>query len=78
MSPPTARLKAGETDIFKLDGTDICTLGLQSPLARGRLTRRWSDEPTTERAKTDTFARGLFERTAAIDSPASFLRISIL
>ena len=25
---PTARLKGGETDIFKLDGTDICTLGL--------------------------------------------------
>ena len=28
MPPPTARQKAGETDIFKLDGTDICTLGL--------------------------------------------------
>jgi aryl-alcohol dehydrogenase-like predicted oxidoreductase len=40
-----------------------------SPLARGRLTRTWSDEPTTERAKTDTFASGLFERTAAIDKP---------
>ena len=40
-----------------------------SPLARGRLTRPWSDEPTTERAKTDAFARELFERTAAIDKP---------
>jgi aryl-alcohol dehydrogenase-like predicted oxidoreductase len=40
-----------------------------SPLARGRLTRPWSHEPTTERAKTDTFARELFERTAAIDKP---------
>jgi aryl-alcohol dehydrogenase-like predicted oxidoreductase len=40
-----------------------------SPLARGRLTRPWSDEPTTERAKTDAFARALFERTAAIDKP---------
>jgi len=29
MPPPTAHLKAGETDIFKLDSTDICTLGLQ-------------------------------------------------
>jgi FkbM family methyltransferase len=29
MPPPTARQKAGETDIFKLDSTDICTLGLQ-------------------------------------------------
>jgi hypothetical protein len=30
MPPPNAHQKAGETDIFKLDGTDICTLGLQS------------------------------------------------
>jgi aryl-alcohol dehydrogenase-like predicted oxidoreductase len=44
-----------------------------SPLARGRLTRPWSDEPTTERAKTDAFARGLFERTAAIDKPVDRL-----
>jgi hypothetical protein len=28
MSPPTARQKAAESDIFKLDSTDICTLGL--------------------------------------------------
>jgi aryl-alcohol dehydrogenase-like predicted oxidoreductase len=40
-----------------------------SPLARGRLTRPWSDEPTTERAKTDAFGRELFEKTAAIDKP---------
>jgi 1-deoxyxylulose-5-phosphate synthase len=40
-----------------------------SPLARGRLTRPWSDQPMTERAKTDAFARELFERTAAIDKP---------
>jgi aryl-alcohol dehydrogenase-like predicted oxidoreductase len=40
-----------------------------SPLARGRLTRPWSDEPTTERAKTDAFGRALFDRTAAIDKP---------
>jgi aryl-alcohol dehydrogenase-like predicted oxidoreductase len=40
-----------------------------SPLARGRLTRPWSDEPTTGRAKTDALARALFERTAAIDKP---------
>jgi aryl-alcohol dehydrogenase-like predicted oxidoreductase len=40
-----------------------------SPLARGRLTRPWSDEPTTERAKTDAFARELFDKTAATDRP---------
>jgi hypothetical protein len=28
MPPPAARQKAAETDISKLDGTDICTLGL--------------------------------------------------
>ena len=40
-----------------------------SPLARGRLTRPWSDEPVTERAKTDAFGRELFDGTAAIDKP---------
>jgi 1-deoxyxylulose-5-phosphate synthase len=40
-----------------------------SPLARARLTRPWSDEPTTKRAKPAAFARELFERTAAIDEP---------
>jgi aryl-alcohol dehydrogenase-like predicted oxidoreductase len=40
-----------------------------SPLARGRLTRPWSDELTTERAKTDAFGKQLFERTATIDKP---------
>jgi hypothetical protein len=30
MPPPTARQKVGETDIFKLASTDICTLGLQA------------------------------------------------
>jgi aryl-alcohol dehydrogenase-like predicted oxidoreductase len=40
-----------------------------SPLARGRLTRPWSDEPVTTRAKTDAFGKTLFEKTAAIDKP---------
>jgi diketogulonate reductase-like aldo/keto reductase len=40
-----------------------------SPLARGRLTRPWSDEPPTARAESDTYARSLFARTAAIDKP---------
>jgi aryl-alcohol dehydrogenase-like predicted oxidoreductase len=40
-----------------------------SPLARGRLTRAWSNEPTTERAKTDAFGRQLFDGTAVIDKP---------
>jgi aryl-alcohol dehydrogenase-like predicted oxidoreductase len=40
-----------------------------SPLARGRLTRPWSEEPPTPRAESDTYARSLFSRTAAIDKP---------
>jgi aryl-alcohol dehydrogenase-like predicted oxidoreductase len=40
-----------------------------SPLARGRLTRPWSDEPPTARAESDAYARSLFVRTAAIDKP---------
>jgi hypothetical protein len=41
----------------------------RKPLARGRLTRPWTDEPTTERAKTDAFGKQLFQGTAAIDKP---------
>jgi len=36
-----------------------------SPLARGKLARPWSDEPPTERAKTDQFARVVFSKTTA-------------
>jgi 1-deoxyxylulose-5-phosphate synthase len=40
-----------------------------SPLARGRLARPWTDEPQTDRAKTDAFAKGLYEKTVAQDKP---------
>jgi aryl-alcohol dehydrogenase-like predicted oxidoreductase len=40
-----------------------------SPLARGRLARPWSQEPQTERAKTDSFANRLFTKTVDIDKP---------
>ena len=36
-----------------------------SPLARGKLARPWTDEPPTERAKTDQFARVVFSKTTA-------------
>ena len=38
-----------------------------SPLARGKLTRPWSDEPASTREKTDEFARNLYAQTAAAD-----------
>jgi aryl-alcohol dehydrogenase-like predicted oxidoreductase len=40
-----------------------------SPLARGKLARSWTDEATTERARTDAFGRSLFARTVDIDKP---------
>ena len=40
-----------------------------SPLARGLLARPWSDEPQTERAKTDVFAKVIFPKTANQDKP---------
>ena len=36
-----------------------------SPLARGKLARPWTDEPPTERARTDQFARVVFSNTTA-------------
>jgi aryl-alcohol dehydrogenase-like predicted oxidoreductase len=36
-----------------------------SPLARGKLARPWADEPPTERAKSDEFARVVFKKTTA-------------
>ena len=36
-----------------------------SPLARGRLARPWTPEATTDRAKTDQFARVVFSKTTA-------------
>lgn len=40
-----------------------------SPLARGRLARPWTDEPQTERAKSDNFAKTLYSKTTDIDKP---------
>ncbi|MGN6507587.1 MAG: aldo/keto reductase [Tepidisphaeraceae bacterium] len=38
-----------------------------SPMARGKLTRPWSDEPQTERAGTDEFGKTLYAKTADSD-----------
>jgi aryl-alcohol dehydrogenase-like predicted oxidoreductase len=36
-----------------------------SPLARGKLTRPWQDQPTTKRAETDAFGKNLYAGDAA-------------
>jgi 1-deoxyxylulose-5-phosphate synthase len=38
-----------------------------SPLARGRLTRPWSDSPETKRAGSDEFGQSLYSKTAEAD-----------
>jgi aryl-alcohol dehydrogenase-like predicted oxidoreductase len=38
-----------------------------SPLARGRLTRAWESEPTTERGRTDEFGKELYGATQEAD-----------
>jgi aryl-alcohol dehydrogenase-like predicted oxidoreductase len=38
-----------------------------SPLARGRLTRPWSDAPETKRAGSDEFGQSLYSKTAEAD-----------
>jgi 1-deoxyxylulose-5-phosphate synthase len=38
-----------------------------SPLARGRLARPWEPEPSTARAKSDEFARTLYDKTQDAD-----------
>jgi len=40
-----------------------------SPLARGKLARPWTEEPTTEREKTDAFGKTLYAKTVDIDKP---------
>src|SRR5262249_7529447 len=38
-----------------------------SPLARGRLTRAWSEKDSTNRAATDEFGKRIYSRTADAD-----------
>ena len=38
-----------------------------SPLARGKLTRAWTDEPPTKRAETDQFGKTLYKGTEDSD-----------
>lgn len=40
-----------------------------SPLARGRLARPWAEEPPTDRAKADNFAKQLYAKSVKLDKP---------
>jgi aryl-alcohol dehydrogenase-like predicted oxidoreductase len=58
-----------EREMLRLCSAEGIGVTPWSPLARGRLARPWSEEPLTDRAKTDNFARTLYTKTAAMDKP---------
>jgi aryl-alcohol dehydrogenase-like predicted oxidoreductase len=58
-----------EREMLRLCQTEGIGVTPWSPLARGRLARPWTDEPSTERAKNDNFARTLFGKSVDIDKP---------
>ena len=58
-----------EREMLPLCKTEGIGVTPWSPLDRGRLTRPWSDEPQTERGKTDSFAKRLFPKNVHIDKP---------
>ena len=58
-----------EREMLRLCQTEGVGATPWSPLARGRLARPWSDEPATDRAKTDNFARSLYGKSVDIDKP---------
>ena len=58
-----------EREMLRLCASEGIGVTPWSPLARGRLARPWSEQPGTERAKTDAYAGTLFGRTGDIDQP---------
>jgi aryl-alcohol dehydrogenase-like predicted oxidoreductase len=58
-----------EREMLRLCLTEGVGVTPWSPLARGRLARSWTDEPPTERARTDVFGRTLYVNTMDIDKP---------
>ena len=58
-----------EREMLRLCASEGIGVTPWSPLARGKLTRPWSAEPTSERARTDAYGTTLFARTQDIDRP---------
>lgn len=58
-----------EREMLRLCQAEGIAVTPWSPLARGRLARPWSEEPATDRAKTDNFAKTLYTKTVDIDKP---------
>ncbi|MGH8022911.1 MAG: aldo/keto reductase, partial [Limisphaerales bacterium] len=58
-----------EREMLRLCASEGIGVTPWSPLARGRLARPWADQPPTERAKSDPFAKRLYDKTVALDKP---------
>lgn len=58
-----------EREMLRLCAAEGIGVTPWSPLARGKLARPWSEEPPTERARTDAFGKSLYAKTVDIDKP---------
>ena len=58
-----------EREMLRLCQSEGVGITPWSPLARGRLARPWSEQPQTNRAKSDKFAETLYSKSADIDKP---------
>jgi 1-deoxyxylulose-5-phosphate synthase len=58
-----------EREMLRLCASEGIGVTPWSPLGRGKLARPWTEEATTERAKTDAFGKSLFVKTADVDKP---------
>jgi len=58
-----------EREMLRLCASEGIGVTPWSPLARGKLARPWTEEPTTPRAQTDAFGKTLFVKTVDIDRP---------
>jgi aryl-alcohol dehydrogenase-like predicted oxidoreductase len=56
-----------EREMLKLCAAEGVAVIPWSPLARGKLTRPWEDEPTSARGKTDEYGRTLYNKTRDAD-----------
>jgi len=56
-----------EREMLKLCAAEGVAVIPWSPLARGRLTRPWRDEPVSDREKTDAYAKVLYSKTREAD-----------
>lgn len=58
-----------EREMLRLCASEGIGVTPWSPLGRGKLARRWTEDATTERAKTDAFGKSLFVKTVDVDKP---------